>query len=116
MSVRQFYDADGEFVRWEHNDLTGDVIIKRLKNINPLLEENKTLQNHTTGWNGDKSMRKVASLDPIVVQEWCRQDGISFGEFMRNKRHYSKWLRRKLYSNENRMFLSAPHKSTIGGI
>jgi hypothetical protein len=112
MTERIHREADGTKVTWQRDQLTGQVTVKETRDVEPLLNQNVRLQNDTTGWNADKSMRRVASIDPVVLKTWCDAAGIKVQDVLKNKRGYSKWLRQKVYDSDNRMFLSAPRRTT----
>ena len=113
-TTHTFRDND-ETVRFEHDDQTGQVVVKRTTKVGPILNNNKALQTENDGYSPSRELRRVANVPVVMLENWCREAGISVRHFMANRRHYQKWLRRKIYDPDNRFVLTAPHKSHVGG-
>ena len=45
------------------------------QDVTPILDHNKAQANHNSGWNGDKTMRRAATIPAIVRQKWLVEEG-----------------------------------------
>ena len=64
----------------------GKLVVERVADVEPILEHAKALHRegfHTTGM-GDKH---AASFDPLVVEKYCNDHGITFSEWCGNPEH-----------------------------
>ena len=50
--------------------------VRVTQDVEPILDRNQALANHNDGWNGDRTMRRVASI-PNVVLDRYRRKGIN---------------------------------------
>ncbi len=109
--MSRILDWDGTTLStFHHDEMTGQSVIQSTVDVAPILEENKRLQNLNDGYSPSRELRRVASIPNVVYSQWCAEDGISLLDFMAHPKHYKQWLRKKLYSSDNRHLLTAPHK------
>ncbi len=109
MPATRIFKEHGETVRFEHDDLSKKVTVKRTVDVGLILENNKRLATMDDGYSPSRTMRRVANIPNAVLENWCCEDGINLRHFMQHHRQYSKWLRKKIYDSENRFVLAAPH-------
>lgn len=70
-------------------------IQRRDSDVSPTLEWNKKLQN--TPQTKTESFHHIASIPPIVIEQWLLESGLSYGspeftQFMRRKLRDRDWL------------------------
>jgi len=53
----------------------------------PVIERNKAMATHNDGYTQDRSMRRVASIPPIIFLKWLSEDGVNI-----YKPENAKWL------------------------
>ena len=80
-----------------HYDSTEDrLIIERVQDIEPIIEENKRRMsehyghNESNRWRGD--LHLVASIPEVVVEKWCNENGFTFADFIKDASIYKKFL------------------------
>jgi hypothetical protein len=74
------FDTDPEYGAYEMFDYDNDngrVTVRRYCDVQPIIDRNKELQNHTTGWNEAKDMRLAASIPNEVALMWLNDYGIN---------------------------------------
>lgn len=106
MSERRFFDYDpetGAVETFHYDEETDTFAIQRAEDVGIVLDRNKELANHTTGWNADKTMRHAASIPIGVIYEWITKHGVN----LFNKNHQD-GVKRLLNSNEYR-YLRVQH-------
>ena len=47
---------------------------------------------HNSGTHGSKNVKHLASVHPVVVENYCNVRGVSLREFMRNPEHIKRFL------------------------
>ena len=67
----------------------GQVIEKRVQDVEPVLERNKALLTHDDGYSSDRSMKRAASIPLIVVEQWLKE-----GVDIFNREHEREVMRR----------------------
>lgn len=110
MPKKRIFDESGGVVSViETDDQAKTTTIGRYQNVDPIIEHNKKLQTENDGFNKARDLRRVASIPLVILEKWCKEDGVPLRKFLRKPRNYQKWLRRKIYDPDNSMFLTAPH-------
>lgn len=95
-------DTNTAFTQVYHELADGRTVIQKKSNvIGEILEANKRQMNDASGRMGEWQM--VGRVDPVVMEKWCREDGINY-LLPQN----TKALLRKLEERENRMFKTHP--------
>lgn len=91
------FDRDAETGAVETFEAFGDeeFAIRRRADVQPIIDRNKELANHTDGWNADKTMRHVARIPVEVMYLWVEKYGIRAWD-----RNHAEGVRRLLNSNE----------------
>lgn len=108
--MKRLLDASGGVIRTYHDEAGDKPFVRVRGDAEPIIEENKRLQNEDTGWTKDRSMKRVASIPAVVYQNWqeeARQQGIM--PYMRKE--WSAFYRKKLADPDNKFFLCAPTKT-----
>ena len=78
-----------------HYDPDGDQsTVRTVQDVEPILENNKRLQTLNDGYTADRSLRRVASIPLVVVQQWMKEDGVNW--LALPKEEQTVYLRRKL--------------------
>lgn len=96
-------EAAGSMVtRWSYDEPSGEHIVTRAQDVQPILEENKRLMNLNDGYSPTRELRRVASIPFVVIEQW-RAEGIDIF----NKDHREAF-RRKLNDPENLFLRTAP--------
>ena len=88
----------------------GQLTINNQQNLNPLLERNKKLYTHNTGYTASKDFKRIASIPPIILQIWTKEYNGSRNWFALPREIQNKILRTKLNSSEFRYFRTAEGK------
>jgi hypothetical protein len=113
--TKRIYGVSGDVVSVIETDtLAKTTVLAEYQDFTPIFEQNKRLATANDGYTDqDKWRRRVASVPFVLLQIWCKEDGLSFIDVWRNwKRNpaYKAWMRRKIYDADNRHVLTAPHK------
>lgn len=64
------------------------LIIERVQDIEPIIEENKRRMNAWYGhnesnrWRGD--VHHVASVPEVVIEKWCNEHGFTYEDFIKD--------------------------------
>lgn len=78
-----------------HYDPDGDrSTVETVQDVEPILENNKRLQTLNDGYTADRSMRRIASIPLVVVQQWMQEDGVNWLALPKDEKAI--YLRRKL--------------------
>jgi len=48
--------------------------IRSRQDVQPILDNNKILANHTDGYSPSRDLKKVASIPMVVAEQWCNED------------------------------------------
>ena len=88
----------------------GKLTIHNKQNINPVLERNKKLYTHNSGYTASKDFKRIASIPPIILQIWTKEYNGTRNWFALPKETQNKILRTKLNSSEFRYFRTAEGK------
>lgn len=59
---------------WREN-ADGSVTIASQQNVTDMLETNKAMQNHNSGWSKSREMARVASIPLSIVYKWMTEEG-----------------------------------------
>lgn len=89
----------------------GQLVIKRVQDTTPYLEENKRARNAFSDWKPSRSkgsLRKVAEIPNIVVEKWMRELGVNV--FNRN---HARKVQQLLNSNEYQYLRTSPGKCKV---
>jgi hypothetical protein len=102
-----YLDTDplsGAIETFDYDESTDTVIIKRTCDVQPIIDRNMELQNHTDGWVGEgRDMKWVASIPLELAYKWLIEDGISCWK----KEHWPA-VRKRINSNEYYRIRCAP--------
>ena len=89
----------------------GQLVVKRVQDTTPYLEENKRIRNSYSDWRHSRpkhAMRKVAEIPNIVVEKWMRELGVNIFD-----RNHSKKVQQLLNSNEYAYLRTSPGKCKV---
>ncbi len=75
-------------VHYSHSDDT--TTIERMQDCNPILAESAVLRDQ--GKMGSSEMRHAAHFPAVLVEQYCNDKGITFGEFLRDRAHIKSML------------------------
>lgn len=59
---------------WRDTEEGGEIV--SMQDVGAALDRNRALYDSGDGYNADRSMRRVASIPPIVIQKWLIEDGL----------------------------------------
>ena len=97
------WNADATKTRYiQESD--GKLTVNNQQNLNPLLERNKKLYTQNDGYTASRDMRRIASVPPIILQIWAKENNGTRNWWALPKDTQKKILRVKLNSNEFRYF------------
>lgn len=66
-------------VRWYmRQEEDGTVHIGSSHDIDPILDANAAIANHSDGWNHDKTFRHIGRVPHGLIEQWSAEDGIDF--------------------------------------
>ena len=85
----------------------GKLTINNQQNLNPLMERNKKLYNHNSGYTSSKDFKRIASIPPLILQIWSKEYNGSSNWFGLPKEIQKKIMKTKLNSNEFKYFRTA---------
>lgn len=74
MAMRFLY-ASSAGVKHYWEDQGDKKVIHSFQNTDDIIEHNKAQATHNAGWNGDKTMRRAASIPAIVRLRWLLEEG-----------------------------------------
>lgn len=93
--MKRLLNAENGVSSTFHYDSDGDKsIVETVQDVEPILENNKHLQTLNDGYNADRSMRRIASIPLVVVQQWMQEDGVNWLALPKDEK--AVYLRRKL--------------------
>ena len=76
---------------------TGHTIRHISYDAEPLVENNKRLQNDSKGFSRSRTFRLIGEVDPVNLERWALADGLTLGRVMRmNKHEFGPWVKRHL--------------------
>jgi len=105
--VKRLLDADGGVVSTFHYDEDGETTTVSVgQDVEPILEANKAAQTINDGYNEDRTLKRIASIPLVVVQQWMKEDGVNFLALPKHEKQ--KYLRRKLNDPDNRFLRTSP--------
>jgi hypothetical protein len=69
----------------------GRVVIRRVQDIEPILDVNKALQNEAQKWAGD--FHHIGTIPNVILEKWMNEEGANvlkmgsdeFGQFIKRK-------------------------------
>jgi hypothetical protein len=97
--LSRFFDYDpltGAVETFDYDESSDTAIIHRSADVQPIIDRNKALANHTDGWtSAEKDMRHAASIPIEVCLLWLQRYGICAWK----KEHWPK-VRQLLNDNE----------------
>lgn len=79
-------------------DGDGRLIVQRFHDVEPLLDHLAELRATTNGKSQSGEMYHVGDLDPVVVEDYMKQAGITFHEFLTDDVHIKRILMNPDYS------------------
>ena len=90
--MRRLLSADGDVLCWFEDAPADDgFLIRHEANEQPILAENRAIQNHDEGPHRGKEMRHAARIPDIIAMKWLTEEGI----WIDNKDHWQ-GVKRKL--------------------
>lgn len=99
--MSRLFDIDpwtGAVETFDFDEATGTAIIKRVEDVEPVIEANKrSLTSGHNGYTPSKDMRLAASIPIGVVYEWLTKHGVNLFD-----KNHEAGVRRLLNSNEYR--------------
>lgn len=69
---------DAQITKVWHDLHDGDWAYETRQDCTPILDANKEVQNHASGWNADRSMRHVARIPFIIMEKWRNELGVDY--------------------------------------
>jgi hypothetical protein len=66
MTVRTFF----------HSGSDGSLTVRRVQDVEPIIENNKALQNEPQ--NKSEVFRRVGSIPCVIIEKWMNEDGVPF--------------------------------------
>ncbi len=88
--------------RWQYDEASDATIVKRIQDVEPILEHNKALQTLNDGYSRSRDIRRVASIPTVVVEQWMRE-GVNIFD-----RNCDAEIRRRLNDPTNLFLRTAP--------
>lgn len=85
------------------HDLGDEVVIEKVSDSSAIIEANKRKYNDAAGRMGD--MVEVANIDAVMLDRWCREDGINYYH-----QDNLRLLLKKVHQPENRYWKTHPGK------
>jgi hypothetical protein len=68
----------GAIETFDYDEHTDTIIIKRTCDVQPIIDRNKELDNHSDGWVGEgRDMRLAASIPTEVAYKWLVEKGVN---------------------------------------
>lgn len=87
---------------FQYDEPQDALTVTRVQDVEPILEENKRLQNSGDGYSPGRQMRRVASIPHAVVEQWMRE-GVSIFD-----KNAMPEIRRRLNDPENLFLRTSP--------
>lgn len=75
----RFFDYDpmtGAVETFDYDESSDIAIIHRSADVQPIIDANKELANHSDGWSVDKDMRHAARIPVEVALIWLQRFGV----------------------------------------
>jgi hypothetical protein len=88
--------------RWQYDAPSGQTLVKRIQDVEPILEHNKALQTLNDGYSPSRDLRRVASIPNVVVEQWMRE-GVNIFD-----KNCAAEVRRRLNDPTNLFLRTAP--------
>jgi len=66
------------------------IAIQRVQDCTGIMESAKRLQ--AEGAHGSSELRHVARVPAVIVERYCNDNKITFGEFLRDQKHHARLL------------------------
>ena len=60
----------------DYDEMADRLIVKRVQDVEPILERNKRLQADHDGFTPSRNMKWVGSIPNIIIEKWMRELGI----------------------------------------
>jgi hypothetical protein len=94
---------EGELVtRWSYDEPTGQSVITRVQDVEPILEANKQLYTADDGYSPSREWRRVARIPAIVIEQWAKE-GVRYWD-----KNCRAEIRRRLNDPTNLFLRTAP--------
>jgi hypothetical protein len=85
-------EADGSVSDYYLDDARDEITVRRTFDLEPQIRENqREYDPKRRGYKGD--MEKVATVDARAIQVEANRRGVSFGEFMQDKKAIEKFVK-----------------------
>jgi len=68
-------DFAGDVAHYSKPAEDGGLLIRSVQNAEPIIERNKALRTHDDGYNGDRTLRRVATIPAIVRIKIMQEQG-----------------------------------------
>lgn len=82
-----------------HYDHGADrLVIERVQDVEPILDNNARLRQISDGYNKARDMKHVAEVPMVLVEKWAAEDGISVAAWMMDPEN----MRRRLNDPANK--------------
>ena len=105
--MSKIVEKDGLMTTTYHSD-SDKVVIERNIDYKPIIEHNKKLYSHNSGYSKSKDLKRVASIPTLVLEIWSKEYNGSSNWFALPSDVQKKILKKKLNSSEFQMFRTAP--------
>lgn len=104
--VNQTYDpATGITEQYWHNPLEGTVTIRKLQDVQKVIDNNKEeFNSFNKGYSDSRGTHKIATIPMVVIDKWRAEDGFDWFKATSNER--KRWLEKP----ENAVFKTRPGK------
>lgn len=66
-------DANGLLTEYHADALDDAVTIRRVQDVEPILEANKALYTLNDGYSPSRDLRRVARIPATVIEQWMKQ-------------------------------------------
>lgn len=94
--------SQGVHTIFHHDEFDDLSYIQQVQDVEPLLDENKGLQNMIDGYSPSRELRRIASIPVTVLDMWGKADGVFWHSMA--KREFTAWVYPKLRDPENSAF------------
>jgi hypothetical protein len=105
--MSKIVEKDGLMTTTYHSD-SDKVVIERNIDYKPIVEHNKKLYSHNSGYSKSKDLKRVASIPTLVLEIWSKEYNGNSNWFALPSDVQKKILKKKLNSSEFQMFRTAP--------
>jgi hypothetical protein len=62
--------------KYVEDAMTGDLVVHRTSDVEPILEDNKRLFNLNDGYTPSRELRRVASVPMVIIEKWKNELGV----------------------------------------